>query len=418
MSSEMPVKRHRALWWALAAGALVLMTIVGMVLTSWSSAGEYIERERKQVELRHDTLRTRGVNRPRFFEPAEEGNSWDIVGPAVDWNFYFDHADDGKLDAAKQGLRRSWTEPHHPYPPSVSGFKVYQDRGYEIFGAAAIGPGDGETDRAIDLLAVGWGLADRMTVNQDLESLTIYFHWQRRGFEVLRRFLRIAELTPAHLKRLAELLDLVNSHPVDLREGFEVSDMLLRMSLLAALEKSEGSPWTARTKPELGNLFSSRVAASRWFRQMDAYLWGLEAPLKLRGKTRWEAVEEWEFTCFEAVDPALYSDIRDRTDALFTSEARATVHLQLARAAVAIARHIQDRGAPPASLEALVPAYLPKVPTDPHLEIPFRYRSDELDAVVYAHGFDGDDDGGRDVADESADGDLVWLVRIRIPAGK
>ncbi len=64
-------------------------------------------------------------------------------------------------------------------------------------------------------------------------------------------------------------------------------------------------------------------------------------------------------------------------------------------AAVALDRYRRDRGAYPASLDALVPAYLPAVPLDRCSGEPLLYRLEGGAPLVYATGPDGDDDGGR-----------------------
>jgi hypothetical protein len=65
------------------------------------------------------------------------------------------------------------------------------------------------------------------------------------------------------------------------------------------------------------------------------------------------------------------------------------------RTVIAIERYRRDHnGAVPASLQALVPDYLPAVPIDPVDEAPLRYRSTAHVYTVYGVGRDRHDDGG------------------------
>jgi hypothetical protein len=69
-------------------------------------------------------------------------------------------------------------------------------------------------------------------------------------------------------------------------------------------------------------------------------------------------------------------------------------------------------GAPPPSLEALVPAYLPAVPQDPFAPKPLVYRRTGTVALIYSRGPDGKDDGGKDLGsrvDPDSRGDIVSM---------
>jgi hypothetical protein len=80
----------------------------------------------------------------------------------------------------------------------------------------------------------------------------------------------------------------------------------------------------------------------------------------------------------------------------------------------------EQHGSPPASLNALVPVYLPRLPADPFASRPLCYRLRGARAYIYSRGPDGDDDGGRDLGISvlpgpgrfwpSTDGDLASLT--------
>ncbi len=104
--------------------------------------------------------------------------------------------------------------------------------------------------------------------------------------------------------------------------------------------------------------------------------------------------------------------------------AQAQVHLSLA--ATALERHRLATGTYPASLEALVPRYLDRVPSDPMTGGPLRYlRASDGTFKLYSIGLDGLDDGGTLIlpeggrSDETARGpvvtagDWIWPTRPR-----
>jgi hypothetical protein len=65
----------------------------------------------------------------------------------------------------------------------------------------------------------------------------------------------------------------------------------------------------------------------------------------------------------------------------------------------------------PEKLSQLVPAYLPVLPADPMAADgrPFGYHPAAQPPVIYSVGFDGIDDGGTSVADESL-GQYRWKM--------
>ncbi len=74
-----------------------------------------------------------------------------------------------------------------------------------------------------------------------------------------------------------------------------------------------------------------------------------------------------------------------------------TAELRCARAGLAIERYRQAKGAFPADLLELVPAYLPAVPMDPFDTVPLRYKTTDSGVIIYSIGDDKQDQGG-DVA--------------------
>ena len=103
---------------------------------------------------------------------------------------------------------------------------------------------------------------------------------------------------------------------------------------------------------------------------------------------------------------------------------QAQIHLSLA--ASALERHFLAAGTYPVSLDALVPRYLDRVPTDPMTGGPLRYsRTQDGRFRLYSVGLDGLDDGGTMVITDSsqsdetargpvlATGDWIWPTGSR-----
>jgi hypothetical protein len=92
---------------------------------------------------------------------------------------------------------------------------------------------------------------------------------------------------------------------------------------------------------------------------------------------------------------------------------------RITAARLAARAYRQRHCAPPASLQVLVPALLPRVPADPFAPQPLRYRLQGARPLIYSRGPDADDDGGRDLGitvlpgagrfPPPTDGDLISL---------
>jgi hypothetical protein len=82
------------------------------------------------------------------------------------------------------------------------------------------------------------------------------------------------------------------------------------------------------------------------------------------------------------------------THDLRTGQSRGQAELRCAIAAIAAERYRRAHGSWPASLAALVPDPLAKVPTDPYDRQPLRMRRRDNGLVIYSVGPDGQDNGG------------------------
>lgn len=109
---------------------------------------------------------------------------------------------------------------------------------------------------------------------------------------------------------------------------------------------------------------------------------------------------------FDAIIPAMI-----QTE---TAAANDAANMSCGAAATAIERYRQTYGAPPESLQALTPEFLPGVPADPFDGQPLRYRRQGGGYLVYSIGADGVDDNGAPHNSYSApepSGDVIFQVK-------
>jgi len=92
--------------------------------------------------------------------------------------------------------------------------------------------------------------------------------------------------------------------------------------------------------------------------------------------------------------------------------ARSQVKLVEAKTACALELYRVKNGGLPATLDALVPAFLPQFPLDPLDGQPLRYRVEGGGYLLYSIGWNGRDDGGFADSDRKGlQGDWVWPSR-------
>ena len=136
----------------------------------------------------------------------------------------------------------------------------------------------------------------------------------------------------------------------------------------------------------------------------------LPDPDRFASRTNWNAVDDrakkgryiLSGLLLPALGKAMHRDTEDRAKA------------RIAQTVLAIERYrLAHTGQFPESLDGLVPAYLPAIPSDPFDGKPLRFKRRESGYIVYSVGPDTVDDGGleRPVKDKENDPwDVTFIV--------
>lgn len=108
------------------------------------------------------------------------------------------------------------------------------------------------------------------------------------------------------------------------------------------------------------------------------------------------------YTKIEKGEPVIGNPFIDKTKGHLVrhpfNEARALTADRILMLRLALRVYQLEHGAPPPSLQALVPAYIQVVPADPFGKgAPFRYHTDGKTYTLWSIGPDGRDDGGKPI---------------------
>lgn len=97
---------------------------------------------------------------------------------------------------------------------------------------------------------------------------------------------------------------------------------------------------------------------------------------------------------------------------MFPKAAQGQARVDATRLALALRLYRLDHGDYPATLDALAPNYLSKVPLDPFTNKPFVYKREGKGSVVYSLGPNQRDDGGAFDPKNRDAGDMPWRSKI------
>lgn len=447
---------RRALWIVLGLVAINLSLFAGCFLSKWIPAGKVIERERTRVNQEIAAIRAERVTRPVLFEPAEEGNSWELLTeglapfgnlsgdekyalPTLREQFYPDSPQEDvtellkKIEPAfevlKRALRRPWVEPGYRYEEgfdlgmphlnsSIQACYMLSDRAWARHEA-------GNSAEAVDLLITGFGLAERVTVKGLVVCELARIADAEIMFEMFRRMLGNLRLASGDLARMERALALIESSRTETIDAYLREDVVVAAGLLSIVDSGdfgklpEPGRWREGIRLSSVQRLSIRILAAEYFDIKADFNLRVESavrsPLKERlihlGKLDDEEVRQLK-------NPLEAFMVRRDLWRSWLNQARDVQRMSLARLAVAVARHREETGRFPSALGELVPQYLASIPSDEISGHPFAYSVQGESAKVYSWDRDGDDDGGRepdggayDLGRDVADGDVVWTVK-------
>jgi len=435
-----PPVSHRKVWWILAAVAVPIVGFIAFLLISeLSRATKAVDNQRRIVQERIAALRAQRVLRPNLFEPAEEGNAWDLHTQALTaigalseedidvlQTFISGEAEANPekvdrllaahrphLEMIKAALHRPWVEPDYRYEqgtalklplasPSIQAAKL-------LAAAAKRCHERGRDEEAADYVLVGLGLADHMEVKAPLIGALTSNVCQWIALDQLKRILADHELPPAALERLARALERLDAARPDFQDCLRREDILARSTMRGLEERGE-----ARQAATWRDLASDQVAAARFYGVQDRFMEGLE---RIAKRPAWERQEAGDKLVKEIIDTGspLHLLLIPQVGRAWRNLWLSSANWAVARVAVAVAWHQAANGSAPADLKDLVPRYLSKVPDDPCAPGPIKGVVQAGTVTVYSLGFNRVDDGGKppdlDLDDES--GDILWTVKRR-----
>jgi len=434
---------------ALGLVALNLSLGIGCFLSKWIPAGKALLQEELRVREECDALDAQRVYRPIFFEPSDEDNSWEPLSEAIEsigaltkeqlraFPSFRDEEEGAlppeevakvvaKVEAdfvvLKSALRRRWVDPfyyfgfgfHLPLPlveKSIRVCRILADRASALLE-------EGRPEEAVDRLILAWGMADHLAVKGFLVNELVRITQGEIAASRLNSFLGDARFDSKALARLEGVLSALDRARPDILECFRRDHLLSRQGIISVGEGGDTKLLYPGGKligmPH--HLFSVRIMAADCLVILADLFRGVETAATLPLRDRLSRLDELEKEALARKNPMVSLLMLD-VSRCWRHYAMDGLRMSLARIAVALARHQGDLGAFPASLEELVPKYLPAIPSDEISGSPFGYSVSGDLATVYSWGEDQDDDGGIPVVNESnddgavEDGDVVWTVK-------
>jgi hypothetical protein len=235
-----------------------------------------------------------------------------------------------------------------------------------------------------------------------------------------RQLFRGWTATSAELRKIAEIVDALDRTRENLREIWLIEDLLRRKDLL-----EETSFEDVRTqeplRPGWRCLFSTRIMRVQALNLCEAGYRRMFVAADLAPHERYLASRRLAEDFQDHPNPVLnhYLNFDDSGAKVWTvpglqrGDAHMLTQRALLRMAVALAWFEAETGKPPETLEALVPKYLPKVPTCAVSGQAFHYSPGR----VWSVGENGIDDGGVSPEPDDpstldgGDKDIVWRIQ-------
>lgn len=441
----MDMTRRRWIWWIFIPIPTVIVAGVGILFGSaWLKAGRTLHQQRLVVPARTAALKAERVIRPIVFEPAEVGNGWDLLTPAlaaigaltdedlVGFPSYgleeINPPDPERIETVlarirphieglKQALRRPSVEPDTNYDNlldqkypwmahALKTSKILRD-------SAGHRHAGGRSAEAVEFVLIMMGIADRVAVKGFLIHELVATVIRSLGHESLRNVLASHDLSTAELHRLSRVLGELDPRPETDTQWLAREDLYFRQVVLNLVDRPERGGVNVGTVPSARHYFSLRIMIAECLGEQDRYMTRVNAvtalPLGERSAAARRLTSDFERA---SIMHALMVPQLGR--AWYNLASSAMTH-RLARLSVALALYHAETGEYPPTLEALVPKYIPSLPVDAFAGLPIAYTRADGGARVASQARDPEFTEGTDATGElfNSDGFHEWRVRRR-----
>jgi hypothetical protein len=202
------------------------------------------------------------------------------------------------------------------------------------------------------------------------------------------------------------------------RRAMATEDVIFGMATFAALAEGDQSVIDAAAREGLGTGIPGSIFYRVFLLQDDlaAYRRVMHEMQQLAAKPYYEARPDWQVhgQSWQGHKRGLVTMIlAPAAERVVTAATEADAGRLLARAALALTAFKAKTGSYPDTLDALVPDFLPRVPSDPFSGRPLRLRRDGNGLVIYSVGRDLKDDGGVRQEVPGGGGDIVFRLNAK-----
>ena len=419
------------------AGAIVL----GVIIDLQRKAAAILKRHDASATAKVEEIRGRSWPRVVLFGDVLPGDRWDDLTKALDAFDAIPQSDVDELpafwdpdperkpnheridavlathracvDLLRAACRREALRPPYAYEqggymnlPYVS--KAIQTCRYLRASAERLHE-LGRDGEAVDHVLMALSVAQDTGAGGPIINRLVELVGESSGIHAIRTILEGHSMTVEELQALGSMMDrLWASRPRRL-ESFEIEDAIARVGLIKAMGDPSVAQVLGGTFRSWRHFFSVNLLMAEALNEFEQFFAEVVKLDRVRGPELRDAASALEQKMKSSRNPVVALSLPGIAK-VFRREMLAEMNWLLMRTAVALSAYEKEHGAFPAKLEELVPRYLPRIENDPTSGRPLRFAGGKL----WAFGPDGDDDGGRAMADEDReddDGDVVWTVK-------
>lgn len=418
--------------------AFLLLVVGG---TCWR-ATLTIRRHEKETADKIAEIRARDPARSPLLGEGVAGNGWEAYTRALDAIAAIPEAEVKKIPAvqadpdyipdpdslealfAKYGghlkdledaLSRREFRPPYPYEEGFEMLTPYVSKTLRavkyLAGEADHLHSKGRDREALDRLFLAIGLSQDTGRGGPIINMLIQYIGQAISAEAARTILAEHALSVKDLERAASVLDRLQASRPSPADGIEVEGVTNRRTLVLLAKEGSFPQLSVPAFASWRYLFSVRLMAVAALDEMKDLFEEFRKIAALPSHTQVAAAESLVASRVMDSSNPLVQVMVPALGKVFMVKNKPLLDFSLLRVATAIAWYEAEKGAYPAKLEDLAPRYISKVPDCPYSGTPLRYDGA---GKVWSIGGDGDDDGGKPLAEQdemTSDGDVVWIVK-------